>query len=100
MLSPLAPHMAAELSEMLGQTGTPDREWPAFDPELAREDEYEIVVQINGRVRGHVVAEAGVADEELVRRALADPKTASFLEGKQIVKTVVVPNKLVNIVVR
>jgi leucyl-tRNA synthetase len=100
MLSPLAPHLAAELSEMLGQAGALDREWPAFDPELAREEEYEIVVQINGRVRGHLVAEAGVAEEEVLRRAKADPKISTFWEGKQIVKTVFVSNKLLNIVVR
>ena len=85
----------------LGREGGLGRvSWPAFDPELAREDEYQIVVQINGRVRGHVLAEAGLAEEEVLRRAFADPKIASFLEGKQKVKTVVVPNKLVNIVVR
>jgi leucyl-tRNA synthetase len=100
MLAPLAPHLSAELSEMLGQAGPLESEWPAFDPDLAREDEYEIVVQINGRVRGHVVAAAGTPDEEVIRRAHADPKIAGFLEGKQIVKTVVVPNKLLNIVVR
>jgi len=100
MLAPLAPHLAAELSEKLGHAGALDGAWPAFDPELAREDEYQIVVQINGRVRGHVLAEAGVAEEDVIRRAQADPKIASFLEGKQIVKTVFVPNKILNIVVR
>ena len=101
MLAPLAPHLAEELWETLGHEGGLGRTtWPDFDPELAREDEYQIVVQVNGRARGHVLAEAGTADEEVVRRALADPKLLPFLEGKQVVKTVVVPNRLVNVVVR
>jgi len=101
MLAPLAPHMAEELWEMLGHRGGLARtSWPAFDPELAREDEYEIVIQVNGRVRGRVVVEAGLAEEELVRRALGDEKVAPFLDRKQVVKTVVVANRLVNVVVR
>ncbi|HEV2385961.1 MAG TPA: leucine--tRNA ligase [Candidatus Acidoferrales bacterium] len=101
MLAPFAPHLADELWEMLGHLGgLAHGPWPAYDPELATEDEFQVVVQINGRVRGHIVVEGGLADQELVRRALADPKVASFLEGKQVMKTVVVPDKLVNIVVR
>ncbi|HVB98865.1 MAG TPA: leucine--tRNA ligase [Candidatus Dormibacteraeota bacterium] len=101
MLAPLVPHMAEELWEMLGHKGgLAKKAWPAFDRELAREDEYEIVVQINGRVRGHLVVEAGLGEEEVVRRALSDEKVAAFLDGKQVVKTVFVANRLVNVVVR
>jgi leucyl-tRNA synthetase len=101
LLAPLAPHLAEELWESLGHSGgLAAVRWPGFDPELAREDEYEIVVQINGRVRGRVLAEAGLAEEEVLRRAVEDPKVAPFLEGKKIVKTVVIPNRLVNLVVR
>jgi leucyl-tRNA synthetase len=101
MLSPLAPHLAEELWETLGhQGGIALASWPAFDPDLAKEDEYEVVVQINGRLRGRIFVEGGLADDEVVRRALADAKVAPFLEGKQVVKTVVVPNKIVNLVVR
>jgi leucyl-tRNA synthetase len=101
MMAPLAPHMAEELWEMLGHEGRLVRaEWPAFDRELAREDEFEIVVQVNGRVRGHLVVPAGLAEPEIVRLALADEKVVPFLEGKQVLKTVVVANRLVNVVVR
>ncbi len=101
MLAPFAPHLAEELWETLGHHGRLGQAaWPAFDPELASEDEFQIVVQVNGRVRGHVLATAGLPDEEVVRRALADPKLAPFLENKKVVKTVVVPNRLVNVVVR
>jgi leucyl-tRNA synthetase len=101
MLAPLAPHLAEELWEMLGHEGSLVRvPWPAFDADLAREDEFEIVVQVNGRVRGHLTVPAGLEEAEMLRRAVGDEKVASFLEGKQIVKTVVVANKLVNLVVR
>lgn len=101
MLAPFAPHLAEELWKMLGHAGgLKQTVWPAYDAELAREDEYEIAVQVNGRVRGKIVVAAGVADEEVARRALTDEKVVPFLEGKQVVKTVVVTNKLVNVVVR
>jgi leucyl-tRNA synthetase len=101
MLAPLAPHLAEELWEMLGlKAGLTRTSWPAYDKELAREDEYEIVIQVNGRVRGRLVVAAGLAEEEILQRALADEKVAPFLDGKKVLKTVVVANRLVNVVVR
>jgi leucyl-tRNA synthetase len=60
----------------------------------------EIVVQINGRVKGRMLVEAGLGQQELLMRAKADPKIAQHLDGQRVVKTVVVPDKLVNLVVR
>ena len=101
MLSPLAPHLAEELWQLLGHAGGLGRAgWPAFDPDLAREEEVEIVAQVNGRVRGRVVAPAGTGEEEAVRQARSDPKIAAHLEGKQIVKIVFVADRLLNFVVR
>jgi len=74
--------------------------WPGYDPELAREPEAEIPVQVNGKLRSRIYAPFGTSDEELERRALADEKVRSFIAGKQIVRAIVVPDKLVNIVVK
>ena len=101
MLNPMVPHLAEELWETLGHTHDTlaHAAWPKFVPELAAEDEVEIVVQLNGRVRGKISVEAGLSKEELEKRTLADPKIAQLLEGKRVVKVIVVPDKLVNIVV-
>jgi leucyl-tRNA synthetase len=74
--------------------------WPSYDPELAREEEAEIPVQVNGKLRGRIHVPFGAPREELERRAAADEKIRGYLEGKQIVKIIVVPDKLVNIVVK
>jgi len=74
--------------------------WPAFDTELAKEDEAEIVIQVNGKLRGRMSAAFGTPKEELEARALSDDKVKPFLEGKQVAKIITVPDKLVNIVVK
>jgi leucyl-tRNA synthetase len=101
MLGPFAPYLAEELWEKLGRTGPVFRQpWPMYNEELAKEDAAEVVLQVNGKVRGRIAVRFGAPQEELERLALADPKTQPFLAGKQVVKVVVVPDKLVNIVVR
>jgi leucyl-tRNA synthetase len=101
MLAPFAPYLAEELWEELGRTGpvfkTP---WPDFDPELAKEEAAEIVVQVNGKVRGRVSAAFGAPQDEVQALALSDAKVQPFLEGKTVVKVIVLPDKLVNIVVK
>jgi leucyl-tRNA synthetase len=101
MLNPMVPHLAEELWEILGHTqDTLARaSWPKFVPELAAEDQVEIVVQMNGRVKGKVSAEAGLDKDALEKRVLSDPKIAKLLEGKRIVKIIAVPDKLLNAVV-
>jgi leucyl-tRNA synthetase len=101
MLAPFAPYVAQEIWEELGNDGPVFRQpWPPFDPDLAKEDEAEIVVQVNGKLRSRIYASFGTPKEELEARALADEKVKPFLEGKQVVKIITVPDKLVNIVVR
>ncbi|MHB8051490.1 MAG: leucine--tRNA ligase [Coriobacteriia bacterium] len=100
LIAPYAPHMAEELwREVLGHDGSVHREaWATFDAALAAADEIEIVVQVNGKVRGKVTVAAD-ADEETVRAAaLAVPKVAEQLEGLTVRKVVVVPGKLVSVV--
>ena len=101
MLAPFAPYLAQEIWEELGKEGPVFRQsWPAFDPELAKEDVAEIVVQVNGKLRTRIYAPFGTPRDELEAHALADEKVKPFLEGKQVVKMITVPDKLVNFVVR
>jgi leucyl-tRNA synthetase len=100
MLAPMTPHLAEELWEMLGHSGGLIRaSWPEFSLELAAEERFEIVVQVNGKVRGKILVDGGLAEEEIVARALAEPNVAAQLDGRRVVRRIVVPNKLVNIVV-
>jgi leucyl-tRNA synthetase len=100
MLAPIAPHLAEELWEMLGhKEGLYCEEWPQYSEDLAKEEQVEIVIQINGRVRGKICVDAGLPEEELAERAFADPKIEQLLRGARVLKRVVIPNKLVNVVV-
>jgi leucyl-tRNA synthetase len=100
-MAPFAPYLAHELWEMLGEKGSLLRaSWPKYDPALAKEEEVEIPVQVNGKLRGRVLVPAD-ADEDLVKqRGLADEKVKAAIAGKKIVKTIYVPGKLLNFVVR
>jgi leucyl-tRNA synthetase len=101
MLAPMTPHLAEELWEMLGHSnGLWSVGWPEFNAALAKEDEVEIVVQVNGRVRGKLVVQAGTSEAGVISKALADPAVAAHIANKQVVKQIVVPNKLVNLVVK
>ena len=100
MLAPMTPHLAEELWEMLGHAGGLwTAGWPAFDEALTREDEVEIPVQVNGRLRGKVKVPVGTSGDEVEKLAKADPVIAPHLAGKSIVKRIFVPNKLLNLVV-
>jgi leucyl-tRNA synthetase len=100
MMAPMVPHLAEELWEMLGHTDeTLARAgWPEFVAELAAEEEVEIVVQINGRVKGKVSVDAGLGREELEERVMGDAKVQKMLEGLSVRKIIAVPDKLVNVV--
>ncbi len=99
ILSLFAPHIADELWEGLGHAEPTLRvSWPAYDPELAAEDELEIPVQVNGKLRGRIRVAVGVSDEEVRRRA--QQSVAQHVDGRQVLKIIVVPRKLVNIVVQ
>jgi leucyl-tRNA synthetase len=100
LLAPMAPYLAHELWEMTGETSNLLKaSWPKYDPALAAEDEIEIPVQVNGKLRGLVVVPANATDDQVKQTALADEKVKSALAGKQVMKVIVVPNKLVNVVV-
>ncbi len=101
MLAPFAPFMAQELWQAMGESGEIGMAaWPAFDEELAKEDVIEIPVQINGKLRTRISAAPGTGEADLRALALADEKVAVQLNGQAPVKVIVIPDRLVNIVVR
>jgi leucyl-tRNA synthetase len=101
LLAPFAPYLAAELWEELGEEGSVLRAtWPQSAPELAREDELEIPVQINGKLVTVVRVAADATPKAIENAALGDEKVRSRTAGKNVAKVIVVPGKLVNLVVR
>ena len=101
LLAPMAPYLAHELWEMTGETSNLLKApWPRYDPALAAEDEIEIPVQVNGKLRGLVVVPAGATEDQIKQAALANDKVKAAMAAKQVVKVIVVPKKLVSIVVR
>lgn len=101
LLSPFAPHLAEELWNRLGNKGTITFEkWPEFDPAKVQKNVVTIIGQINGKVRSKIEADTDSPDEKLIELMKQDEKIKTYIEGKQIVKEIVVKNKLVNIVVK
>ena len=101
ILAPFAPHIGEELWAMIGKEGSIfDISWPNYDETALVKDEVEIVVQINGKVRGKLSVAANISREEMEKVAMEDEKIKALVEGKTIIKVVAVPKKLVNIVVK
>jgi leucyl-tRNA synthetase len=99
LLNPFAPHLASELWERLGSSGdVTGRSWPSYDEKFLAEDEVEIVVQVNGKVRDRMKMSILAGEDEVKSAALVNPKIKELIAGKTIVKVVVVPKKLINIV--
>ena len=99
LIQPYAPHITEELWERLGHERLWEEPWPLADPELLQRETFELVIQVNGRVRDRVEVSADSSEEELVARAKASPRVQSYLDGKEIRKEIVVPGKLVNLVI-
>ena len=103
MLAPFAPHVAEEMWEGLGNANgllNGKAIWPTADPELARREELEIPIQVNGKLRSRLITSPEVSEDELRTAALADDKVKALIDGQEVVKVIVVPRRLVNIVVR
>ena len=101
LLSPFAPHLAEELWQKLGHEKTLTYEpWPAFEAELIREEEIEIPIQVNGRVRSRIKLSANASKEEIESAAIGDERTRRYLADREVKKVIVIPGRLVNIVIR
>jgi leucyl-tRNA synthetase len=103
MLTPFAPHISEEMWEGLGHRGgllSTEARWPVLNPELARKEELEIPVQVNGKLRSRIRATPDTPEEALREAALSDERVRSFTDGRQVVKVIVVPQRLVNVVVK
>jgi leucyl-tRNA synthetase len=101
MLAPFTPHIAEEMWESFGHPeGLARTEWPTFSAELAREDEVEVAVQVNGKLRSRIYASPDASDSDLREAALADEKVQAAAAGRSVAKVIVVPRKLVNIVIK
>jgi leucyl-tRNA synthetase len=98
LIQPAAPHLAEELWERLGHERLWEQPWPAADPALLQRETFELVVQVNGKVRDRLQVPADLPEDELVARAKESPKVQSHLNGGEIRQTIVVPRKLVNLV--
>ena len=101
MLSPLAPHISEELWQLLGHSESlAYAPWPVCDEAMTVDDTIEVPVQVNGKVRSKVSVAADAAKDDMLDAAKSDPKIAEALSGKQVVKEIVVPGRLVNLVVK
>jgi leucyl-tRNA synthetase len=102
MLAPFSPHIAEEMWQSLGHEGglLKSATWPIADTELARKDELEIPIQVNGKLRSRVIVAPDISEADLRSLALADAKVQSFIDGQKVVKVIVVPQRLVNVVVK
>ncbi len=101
LLAPLAPHLAEELWNRLGHASALAYEpWPSYDEKIAAEDQVEIVLQVNGKIRDRVTLPRGLTKEKLEEAARSNQRVKQFTDGKRIVKSIVVPDRLVNFVVQ
>jgi leucyl-tRNA synthetase len=99
LIQPYAPHIAEELWQTLGHERLWEQPWPVHDPALLVEDTFELVIQVNGKVRDRMEVSAELSEDELVERAKASPRVQAHVDGKTLRKAIVVPRKLVNLVV-
>jgi leucyl-tRNA synthetase len=101
MLAPFAPHVCEDLWEAIdGKPSIFAHPWPDWDEALAKDEKVELVVQVNGKLRAKISVPAGLNDAKAKELALGDFKIAELLQGKELVKVVVVKGKLVNIVIK
>ena len=101
LFNPVCPHVTEELWEKLGHTESiANSIWPTYDESLTKDDTYEMVVQVNGKVRGKMEVSTSATKEEMLELAKEIDNVKNYLDGHEVVKEIVVPQKLVNIVIK
>lgn len=100
LLNPIAPHITEEINSMFDTTPICEKPWPQYDENKTLDDQFELVVQVNGKVRGKVFASSNTTDEEMKKMALEIENVSKNILGKEIIKIIVIPRKLVSIVVK
>jgi leucyl-tRNA synthetase len=100
LILPFAPHLASEVFETIDGGRVWEQPWPKPDPALLESDTFTLVIQVNGRLRARVEASVGAPEAELLELARSTEAVKRHLDGKEVVKEIVVPGKLVNLVVR
>ena len=100
LLNPIAPHITEELNEQIGFEPIVNGTWPVYDEAKTEEDEREIGIQVNGKLRGTMLINNATTKEEMEKKALEIENVQKFIEGKEIVKIIVIPGKIVNIVIK
>jgi leucyl-tRNA synthetase len=100
LLAPMAPHLAEELWHQLGHnTSVHEAPWPQYNPADLVEEEVEVAIQVNGKVRARMRVSAAAPQEQLERQALSHPGLAPYLRGHEVQKVIVIPGRLINVVV-
>ena len=100
LLNPIAPHITEQLNELIGYPVLANSSWPEYDEEKIKEDTVTIAVQVNGKVRGKLSSRLDIDKEKLLQMAMEIDNVKTFVSGKEIIKTIVIPGKIVNIVVK
>jgi leucyl-tRNA synthetase len=101
LLAPTVPHLAEELWQQVGHSySIHNQSWPKWDEELAKEEEITLVVQVNGKLRDRIAVPASITEAEAKQVALQSQRVKAYLEGKEVIKTIYVPGRLVNLVVQ
>lgn len=101
LLSPFAPHIAEELWEKMGNKDSITKEkWPEYDEKIIKEDKFDLIIQINGKVRDKVNVNVGISEEEALKLARESKKIEKYIDGKKIIKIIMIKDRLLNIVVK
>jgi len=100
LIFPFAPHLGSDVYELLQGERVWEQPWPEADPALLAKDTFPLIVQVNGKLRDRIDADSGASEDELLELARASEKVKAHVQGKDVVKEIVVPGKLVNLVVK
>ena len=101
MMSPFIPHITEELWERMGEKFSIfHTEWPSFDEKYLKKTKITIVIQINGKVRGKIEGFPGIKEEEVIKKVMEEPRIKKWIEGKEIIKKIFVPDKIMNLVIK